>query len=113
MSRPEVERKKKELGKIFKNNGLPITVKTNLTTSDFLDIDFDLRKEIYESYKKHNDDHLFINKKFNHPPPILQQLPKSISKTISEILSNERIFNQSIPYYGNASKKSRYKVSLT
>ena len=39
MSGPEVERKKKDLIRIFKSNGLSITVKTNLT--DFLDIHFE------------------------------------------------------------------------
>ena len=47
-SGPEVERKKKELVKIFKNNGLSITVKTNIKIADFLDIHFDLVKEIYQ-----------------------------------------------------------------
>ena len=84
-SGPEVERKKKELVKIFKNNGLSITVKTNIKTADFLDIHFDLVKEIYQPYKKPSDDPLYINIKSNHPPSILQQLPKSISKRISEI----------------------------
>ena len=51
MSGSEVERKKKELVKIFKNNGLSITVKTNLKTADFLVIHFDLVNEIYQPYK--------------------------------------------------------------
>ena len=106
MSEPKVERKKKELVKIFNNNWLSITVKTNLKTVDSLDIHFDLVKEIYQPYKKPNDDPLHINKKSNHPPLILQQFLKSISKRISEISSNKRIFNQSIPYYKNALKKS-------
>ena len=93
MSGPEVERKKKELVKVFKNNGLSITVKSNLKTADFLDVHFDLVKEIYHPYKKTNDDPLYITKKTNHPPSTLQQLPKSISKRILEISSNERIFN--------------------
>ena len=42
-----IEKKKKELVKIFKNNGLSITVKTNIKTADFLDIHFDLVKEFY------------------------------------------------------------------
>ena len=53
-----------------------------------------------------------INIKSNHPPSILQQLPKSISKRISEISSNQYVFNQSIPYYENALRKSGYNVSL-
>ena len=48
----EIQRKKKELAKIFKSNRLSITVKTNLKTADFLDIHFDLVKEIYQPYKK-------------------------------------------------------------
>ena len=58
MSGPEVERKKKELAQIFKNNGLTMTVKTNFKTAEFLDIYFDLVKEIYRPYKKPNDDPL-------------------------------------------------------
>ena len=46
MSGSEVEGKKKELVKIFKNNGLSITVKTNIKTADFFDIHFDLVKEM-------------------------------------------------------------------
>ena len=41
MSGPEVERKKKDLIRIFKSNGLSITVKTNLKVADFLDIHFE------------------------------------------------------------------------
>ena len=44
MSGPEVERKKKEIVKIFKNNGLSITVKITLKPADFLVIHFDLGK---------------------------------------------------------------------
>ena len=46
-SGPEVERKRKEIRKKFKNNGLLITVKTNIKTTDFLDIHFDLLKDVY------------------------------------------------------------------
>ena len=48
MSGPEVKRKKKELVKILKINGLSITVKTNFKTGDFLDIHFNLIKQIYQ-----------------------------------------------------------------
>ena len=106
MSGPEGERKKKELVKIFKDNGLSFTAKTNLKIADFLDIRFDLVKDIYQPYKKPNDDPLCINKKSNHPASILQPLPKSISKRISGISSNEHMFNQLIPYCENALKKS-------
>ena len=62
---PKVERKKKEPVKIFNKNGLPITVKINLNAADFLDIHFDLVKEIYQPYTKRNDDPLNIYKYCN------------------------------------------------
>ena len=42
----------------------------------------------------------------------MQQLPKSISKTISDISVNESIFKQWISYYENALKNSESNVSL-
>ena len=53
-----------------------------------------------------------ITKKSTHPLSILQQVPKSVSKSISEISTNKRIFNKSISYYEHALKKSGYNVSL-
>ena len=94
---PEVERKKKELMKVFTNNGLTITVKTNLKTADFLDIHFDLVKEICQRYKKPNDDPLYINKKCNHPPSILQQLQKFNQINVFLILK-ESGYNVSLKY---------------
>ena len=41
MSGSEVERKKKEIVKIFKNNGLSITVKTNIKTFSFSKINLE------------------------------------------------------------------------
>lgn len=47
-----------------------------------------------------------LTKNSNYPPSILLQLPKLISKRIADISSNEFIFNQPIPYYDDALKKS-------
>ena len=43
MSGPEVDKKKKDLIRIFKSNGLSITVKTNLKVTHFLDIHFEIQ----------------------------------------------------------------------
>ena len=51
MSGPKVERKKKDPIKIFKSNGLSITVKTNLNVADFLDIHFEIVQHSYQPYK--------------------------------------------------------------
>ena len=55
MSGPELDRKEKDLIRISKNNGLSITVKTNLKVANFLDIHFEIVQYIYQPYKKPND----------------------------------------------------------
>ena len=59
-----------------------------------------------------NDEPLYINKHSNHSPSVLRQLPKSISKWISEISSNEVIFKQSVPIYEKAVKDSAFNDKL-
>ena len=88
------ERKQKEIFKFFKHYDLSITIKTNFRTVNFLDTPFNLMNNTCKLYRKPNDKLLYINKHSNHPQSVLRQLPKSISKRISEITSNEEIFKE-------------------
>ena len=108
----EIERKKKQIVKVFKDCGLSITIKCNLKSVDFLDVTFDLVSEIYKPYRKPNNKPLYINKHSNHPPNILKQLPKSIEKRISETSSNIDVFNRSIKIYNDALHESNFKETL-
>ena len=76
-----------------------LEIETNLKTVDFLDVTFDLDKNINKPYGKLNNSPIYINKNWNHPPNILKQLPKSITKHISETSPSEKIFNKSIKIY--------------
>ena len=107
MSSPEVEKKKKDLISIFKSNGLSSTVKTNVKVADFLDIHFEIQ-DIYQPYKKPDEEPLYINKNSNHSPTVIKQIPKAISKGISDISSSKEIYNQNISYYKDALKHSEY-----
>ena len=48
---------------------------------------------------------IYINKKSNHQPVVLKQLPNSIAKRISHVSSDGNIFFNSIPIYSEALKK--------
>ena len=97
ISRSEIERKKKAIVKVFNKCGLSIVVETNLKTVDFLDVTFDLEKNIYKYFRKSNNSDIYINKNSKYPRNILKELPKSITKRISEISSSEKYsINQSI-----------------
>ena len=68
--------------KIFKENGLNITVECNLAITDFLDVTFDLKFGTYYPYRKQNNEILYVHKQSNHPPSIIKQIPSMISKRV-------------------------------
>ena len=92
ISGPEIERLKKQIGRIFKKCGLNITIQANLRVVNFLDVQFDIIKGTYQPCRKPDNTPVYINKDSNHPPSILKQLPQAIAKRISDISSNEEIF---------------------
>ena len=108
----EIERKKKQIVKVFKDCGLSITIKCNLKSIDFLDVTFDLVKDIYKLYRKPSNKPLYINKHSNHPPNISKQLPKSIEKPISQTSSNIDVFNRSIKIYNDVLHEINFKETL-
>ena len=112
MPKPEIERMKKTMVKVFKECGLSIIIKCNLKTVNFLDITFGLTNDIYEPYQKANDNPLYINKNPNHPPCILKQLPVSIEKRLSEASSNENVFNDAAKLHNDALKESGFNYNL-
>ena len=75
-----VENMKKEMCRIFKDNGLNITIKANKKVVDFVIITLDLRTGNYKPYKKPNDCTNCIHKESNHPPAIKKNFPKGILK---------------------------------
>ena len=76
---PKLDRLRKDIIAIFKNEGLKILIDTNLTTTDFLDVTLDLKTGKYYPYRKPKDHPLYVNTDSNHPPTILKQLPKMIN----------------------------------
>ena len=68
----------------------------------------------YSPYKKPNDQLLYVHTSSNHPPQIINMLPKSINERISKNSSNPEIFDKAKIDYEKALKDSGYKsVNLT
>ena len=90
----KLEKIKKDIFKMFKEDiELDITLETNLTVVNFLDVTFDLHGEKYYPYRKPNDSPLYIHKQSNHPPHVSKQLPIGIGKRLSEISSEKESFD--------------------
>ena len=112
LSEPQIERKKKNIIKVFKMCGLSIIVTTNITSVDFLDLTFNLKTESYQPFRKPNNEPKYIDISSNHPPQVLKQLPKSIEKRLSEISSTKEIFDNSKHLHEKALQESGFKEKL-
>lgn len=106
------EKMKKQLCKIFKDNGLNITINANRKTVNFLDVTLNLTTGEHKIYTKPTNKPLYINQKSNHPPSIIKNLPAAINKRLSEISSNSQSFSKEISPYQLALTNSGYNHQL-
>ena len=90
--------------------GLKITIEANKKVVNFLDVTLNLNNGKYMPYNKPNNNPLYINKKSNHPPSIIDNIPLSINKRLSEISYDEESFYKAAPLYQNALNNSGYKT---
>ena len=63
---------KKELCSIFAKHGLKITIEANKKVVNFLDVTLNLANGKYLPYNKPGNIPLYVNKKSNHPPRIIE-----------------------------------------
>ena len=96
-SGPDTERLRKKIIKLFKDNGLQITIDANLIETDFLDVTFNLNSGKYWPYRKPNNRLLYIHLKSNTPPSIKRQLPKMVEKRLADISCDQQEFKKAAP----------------
>ena len=105
---PELNRLQKKISSIFKSHGLQITIEAGMKITDFLDVSFNLQNNTYRPFKKDSKTPVYIHKLSNHPPHIKRELPKMISSRISQLSSNEELFEMEAPTYNMALKNAGY-----
>ena len=111
-----MERIQKEICKVFRDNGLKITVEANYKVEvNFLDVTLDLRSGKFYPYIKEGNIPLHVHKESNHPPSILRNIPEAIYKKLSQISSDKESFDSAKDVYQEALDKSGYhhKLSFT
>ena len=110
---PKYDRISKDIIAWFKEKGLSITIETNLIKTDFLDVTFNLPTKKYFPFRKANNTPLYINAFFNNPPTIIKQLPKMVSKRISDLSCNKEEFDKIKSVYESALKDSIHFSSIS
>ena len=91
-SKQKTDRLRKDIIGIFKKAGFKIETKANLHIVDFLNVTFNLLDGTYKSYKKPNEQVLYVNISSNHPPQIIKQLLISITNRLSNNSLNKQVF---------------------
>ena len=79
-SGPQMEKIKKHLQKVFKNNGLDVIIECNVKVVNYLDVTFNLNHSTYRPYQKLGNIIQNAHAESNHPPKIIKQIPKTIGK---------------------------------
>ena len=103
---------KKKMSAIFRKHRLEITIEANKKRVEFLNIYMDLNKEEYGPYLKPNDTPVYVDAGSNHPPKVLENIPKGINRRLSTISASKEIFDKAAPTYQAALNKSGYKFKL-
>ena len=108
----QLERVKKNLQKTFKDFGLENVPESNLKSVNYLDVTLNLNNGSFKPYHKPDDIIQYINKESNHPPSIIEHLPASIEKRLSNNSSAEKIFKEAAIYYEDTLNKAGYINNL-
>jgi len=108
----QAEQIKKDLCNILGKHGLKITIEANKKIVNFLDVTLNLSNGKHMPYNKPNNIPLYVNMKSNHPPRIINNIPQSINRRLSEISYDEESFNKAAPIYQKALNNSGYTHHL-
>ena len=108
----ESGRMRKRLIKTFQDNGLSIASQTNIASANFLDVTLNLTTESYKPYREPNNQPLYIDKYSNHPRHIINTIPDTISRRISELSSTKKDFEEASPIYIEAMKQAKHDCQI-
>ena len=72
-----------------------------------------LNEQTYEPYRKPNNEPVYINIQSNHPPNIIADIPKAISKRLTNISCNKNAFDRNVGIYQVALKNSGFDGKIT
>ena len=111
-SGPEADQKRQKIIKIFTECRLSFTCEINKKIVDFLDLRFNLNDKTYEPYRKLSNEPIYINKQSNHPPNIIADIPKAISKRLTNISCNKNVFDRNVDIYQTALKNSGFDGTI-
>ena len=107
---PKLDRIRKVIIALFKEEGLSIIIKTNPIETEFLDLIFNLATKKYFPFRKVNNTLLYINAFSKHPPTVIKQLAKIINNRISDLSYDKEGFDKVKSVYETAILKTLEEI---
>ncbi len=108
----QTENIKKQICRIFHNNGLRITIEANKHAINFLDVTLNLHSNTYQPFTKPDTVLQYVHRESNHPPITTKNIPDGINKRLSTLSSDKASFEQAAPPYQKALDDSGYRHTL-
>ena len=93
----DMENTKKEICRVFNQNGLRITIEANKKIINFLDVTFNLNNSTYIPFTKPNTTLQYVHRASNHPPITTKNIPAGINRRLSSLSSDKTSFDQAAP----------------
>ena len=112
-SGPILDKMRKNIIALFKEEGLAITIDTSLIETDFLDVTFNLATGKVFPFRKPNNVPLYINVKSNHSSRIIKDLSKIINKRLTELSCNKDEYDKAKLLYEKSLQENGYKTSMS
>ena len=72
-----------------------------------------LNDQTYETDRKPSNAPVYINKQSDHPSNITADIPKAISKCLTNVSCNKNGFDRSVDIYQTALKNNRFDGTIT
>ena len=98
---------KKEICRVFNQNGLRITIEANKQIIN-LDVTFNLSNSTYQPFTKPNTTLQYVHRESNHPPITTKNIPAGINKRLSSLSSDKASFDRATPPYQKSLDESGY-----
>ena len=108
----ELKKLHRDIRALFAQHDLRITLEEPAKQVNFLDVTLNLVSESYGPYRKPNDTPLYVNTMSSHPPTVLKQIPRGINKRLSNISSNQEVFDDAKSVYQKALDDAGHNFEL-
>ena len=108
----EIERISQEVQKIYRKEGLRITIEANRKVVPFLDLKLDIANRTYEPYLKEGNQPMYVNTQSNHPPAVIKAIPTGINHRLAQLSISKEAFDRNKEPYQRALIEGGYSHIL-